>query len=57
MVEARTYHDTINEVTVEFHSDAPQKLITGLEFNGEWYVVREILLDFGYKVLENNSKN
>jgi len=57
MIESRTYYDSINETTVEFHSNASQKFITGLEFNGEWYVVREILRDFGYIVVENFSEN
>jgi hypothetical protein len=56
MTEPRTYHDTINEVVINFHSDAPQSTIDALEFNGEWYVVREILKDWGYKVIET-SKN
>lgn len=57
MIESRTYYDWINETTVKFQSDAPQKLITGLDFNGEWYVVREILRDFSYTVLEEFSMN
>lgn len=57
MLESRTYYDSINDVTIEFLSNATQKFITGLEFNGEWYVVREILRDFGYTVVENISKN
>jgi hypothetical protein len=47
----------VNDTIIEFHSNAKQELITGLEFNGEWYVVREMLRDFGYTVLENYSKN
>jgi len=57
MVEARRYYDCINDTTIEFHSNAPQELVTGLEFNGDWYVVREMLRDFGYTVLESYSKN
>lgn len=57
MTELRTYHDCINEVVVNFHSDAPQSTIDALEFNGEWYVVREILKDWGYTVIENSSNN
>ena len=57
MIESRTYYDCINDTTIEFHSNASQKLITGLEFNGEWHVVREMLFNFGYTVLENYSKN
>jgi hypothetical protein len=55
--EPRTYYDSINEVNVEFRSDAPQSTIDALEFNGEWYVVREILKDWGYQVYENVSVN
>ena len=57
MIESRTYYDCINDITIEFYSDATQKLITGLEFNGEWNVVREMLRDFGYTVIDNISKN
>jgi hypothetical protein len=57
MMESRTYYDWINDTTIKFQSNAPQKLITGLDFNGEWYVVREILRDFGYTVLEEFSMN
>lgn len=57
MIESRTYYDWINETTIKFQSNASQKLITGLDFNGEWYVVREILRDFGYTVLEEFSMN
>jgi hypothetical protein len=53
----RTYYDSINEVTVKFRSDAPQSTITALEFNGEWYVVREILRDWGYEVIEGVNLN
>ena len=57
MIEPRTYHDEINEVTIKFNSDAKQSTIDALNFNGEWYVVREILRDWGYTVIENPSKN
>ena len=57
MIEPRTYHDEINEVTINFNSDAKQSTIDALNFNGEWYVVREILRDWGYTVIENPSKN
>ena len=52
-----TYNDCINEKKVIFHSDAPQSTIDALAFNGEWYVVREILLDWGYKVIEHPIVN
>jgi hypothetical protein len=55
--ELRTYHDTINEVVVKFRSDAPQSTIDALEFNGEWYIVREILRDWGYIVIEYPNNN
>ena len=53
----RTYYDCINEVTVKFRSDAPQSTITALEFNGEWFIVREILRDWGYEVIEGVNLN
>lgn len=55
--ELRTYNDPINDTIINFNSDASQKLITSLEFNGEWYVVREILRDWGYVVIEHPSNN
>jgi len=56
-IELRTYHDDINEKIIKFHSNAPQSTVDALEFNGEWYVVREILRDFGYEVIEHPSLN
>jgi hypothetical protein len=53
----RTFNDSINERKVTFWSDAPQATIDALEFNGEWYVVKEILLDWGYIVIENTIFN
>lgn len=55
--ELRTYRDSINEITVKFRSDAPQSTINALEFNGEWYIVCEILRDWGYIVIESPSIN
>lgn len=55
--EIRIYRDSINNVEVKFYSDASQKTVTALEFNGEWYVVREILRDWGYKVIEGINLN
>ena len=52
-----TFNDSINQRKVIFHSDAPQATIDALEFNGEWYVVKEILLDWGYKVIEHPIVN
>lgn len=57
MTKSRTYYDVINDVTINFHSDAPQSTIDALEFNGEWYVVREILRDNGYTVIEIGNIN
>lgn len=57
MTESRTYYDVINDVIINFHSDALQLTIDALEFNGEWYVVREILRNWGFSVIENQSKN
>ena len=45
--QIRTYNDSINNVEVRFRSDAPQSTVTALEFNGEWYVVKHILEDWG----------
>ena len=55
--EIRTYRDSINNVEVKFRSDASQETVTALEFNGEWYVVREILRDWGYEVIEGVNLN
>lgn len=56
-IQLRTYSDWINEDIIEFHSDASQELIDSLNFNGEWYVVREILLNCGYKIIEDFNIN
>ncbi|HLO91526.1 MAG TPA: hypothetical protein VK172_10220 [Lentimicrobium sp.] len=53
----RTYNDSINNVVVKFRSDASQRTINALEFNGEWYVVKEILKDWGYIVIEYPNTN
>jgi hypothetical protein len=55
MTDIRTYNDEINDVIIRFYSDAPQHTIDALSFNGEWYVVREILTKWGYKVVEINQ--
>lgn len=57
MTKTCTYIDEINEVTIRFRTDAPQSLVDGLAFNGEWYVVKQILLNFGYIVIENANIN
>lgn len=57
MTGIRIYNDSINDVVVKFHSNAPQSTIGALEFNGEWYIVREILRDLGYAVIEHSSNN
>ena len=51
-IELHTYYDCINETIIEFYSNAKQSLINSLEFNGEWYIVCEILKNWGYKVIE-----
>jgi len=37
---------------VYFYSDAEQKLIDALQFEGEWHTVRSTLQIWGYKVVE-----
>ena len=51
-LEKRYYNDIINDCIVEFQSDADQRLIDSLEFNGEWWTVKGILLSWGYMVIE-----
>ena len=50
----RTFNDSINEKKVIFYSNASQEIINALEFNGEWCIVKEILHNFGYSVIEYN---
>lgn len=57
MTEPRIYNDPINDEVIYFHSDARQSTIDALDFNGEWYVVREILRNWGYIIIENPTKN
>jgi hypothetical protein len=52
MLETRIYNDCFNDVVVTFKSNAPQSFVTGLEFSGPWCVVKEILIDWGYDVVE-----
>jgi hypothetical protein len=53
--EKRFYNDIINDCVVEFLSDASQSLIDSLEFNGEWWTVKGILISWGYTVIETND--
>lgn len=56
-LELRKYNDSINEIIVEFHSDASQQTVTALECSGEWYEAREILRSHGYQIIENINVN
>ena len=56
-MEKRFYNDCINEDRIEFLSNAPQKLINSLEFNGDWNVVKLILINWGWLVIDIPSKN
>jgi len=51
-MERRYYNDIINERKVEFLSDAEQSFIDSLEFNGDWWTVKGILMDWGFMVME-----
>lgn len=51
-IKGRTYFDSFDDVSIIFYSDAPQKIIDSLSFNGDWNTVRHILIDWGYKVLD-----
>ena len=51
-----TFNDSINEEKIIFYSDASQATISALEFN-EWYVVKKILHDWGYIVIEYPNDN
>jgi len=57
ITKPRTYNDSINNVVVKFRSDAPQDFVTALEFSGEWYVIKHILKDLGYVVIECPNEN
>jgi len=48
----RIYNDSINEKQIEFQNDVSQDFIASLEFQGEWYVTKEMLRDWGYQVIE-----
>lgn len=51
-MKPKYYKDAINECMIKFLSNASQDLINSLEFNGEWHIVKTILLDRGYKIIE-----
>lgn len=51
-LEKRYYDDPIDEVRIEFYSNAEQSLIDALRFNGFWVTVRYILTNWGYDVHE-----
>jgi len=57
MVERRSYFDNLDEVSVVFHSDAPQSLIDSLSFEGYWETVRRTLRAWGYQVIEHPIPN
>lgn len=57
MSEKRTYYDEINDITILFYSNASQSIIDALSFVGEWHDVKKILLEFGYRVIENVNVN
>lgn len=57
MSEKRTYYDEINDTIVSFYSNAQQGTIDALSFVGEWCDVKKILLEFGYRVIENSNVN
>lgn len=54
MSEKRTYYDEINDITILFYSNASQSIIDAF---GEWHDVKKILLEFGYRVIENVNVN
>ena len=55
--ELRIFNDSFNNIVVKFRSDAPQHFVTALEFSGEWYVIKHILKDLGYVVIECPNEN
>jgi hypothetical protein len=56
-MKKRIYNDCINEDKIEFLSNAPQKLINSLEFNGEWCIVKSILINWGWLVMDIPNNN
>ena len=56
-LELRTFYDIVDEKNVSFYTDASQKLVTGLEFNAQWCIVKQILIDWGYQVVELPNPN
>jgi hypothetical protein len=52
------YNDIINDEVIKFHSDAEQSEVDSLEWIGEWYHVKKVLVEkLGYKVIENPNLN
>ena len=55
--ELKFFNDFNNNVVVRFRSDAPQRFITALKFNGVWCIVKQIIEDWGYTVIECQNEN
>ena len=53
----RIFNDSFNNVVVKFRSDAPQHFVTALEFSGEWYIVKHMIENWGYTVIECPNEN
>lgn len=48
----KKFFKDVYDETYYFYSDASQETINALDFNGEWYIVKEILINWGYKIIE-----
>jgi len=51
------FNDSMDNEKIIFYSDVPQSTIDALEFNAEWHIVKELLLSYGYKIIENHIIN
>lgn len=53
-MEKLIFKDELNDEVVTFYSDAEQSFVDGIP-EVEWYAVKNVLINFGYKVIETTD--
>lgn len=52
----RTFHDVYEDIVYKFYSDAMQSTIDSIP-EVDWIVVKQVLRNFGYTVIEIDTGN